>query len=76
MCIRDSRNYAEHFLGKGDLTNRDINHILAGLDRSKATVFDAAYADGLYRDYQSRRIDDTAARDTLRAALALSLIHI
>ena len=64
------RNYAEHFLGKGDLTNRDINHILAGLDRSKATVFDAAYADGLYRDYQSRRIDDTAALDALRAALA------
>lgn len=62
------RNYAEHFLGKGDLTNRDINHILAGLDRSKATVFDAAYADGLYRDYQSRRIDDAAALDALRAA--------
>lgn len=62
------RNYAEHFLGKGDLTNRDINHILAGLDRSKATVFDAAYADGLYKDYQSRRIDDAAALDTLRAA--------
>nr|WP_317401532.1 aldolase catalytic domain-containing protein [uncultured Gemmiger sp.] len=64
------RNYAEHFLGKGDLTNRDINHILAGLDRSKATVFDAAYADGLYREYQSRRIDDAAALDTLHTALS------
>ena len=25
------RNYAEHYLGKGDLTNRDINHILAAI---------------------------------------------
>ena len=30
------RDYAEHYLDKGDLTNRDINHILAGFDRSKA----------------------------------------
>ena len=64
------RNYAEHFLAKGDLTNRDINHILAGLDRSKATAFDAAYADGLYRDYQGHHVDDEAALAALRAAFA------
>ena len=34
------RDYAEHYLDKGDLTNRDINHILAGFDRSKATAYD------------------------------------
>ena len=62
------RNYAEHYLGKGDLTNRDINHILAGIDRSKATVFDRDYADQLYREYQNRAIDDAAALDTLRGA--------
>ena len=59
------RNYAEHFLSKGDLTVRDINHILAGLDRSKATAFDKAYADGLYADYQGRAVDDAAAMAAL-----------
>ena len=45
------RNYAEHYLGKGDLTNRDINHILAAIAPNKKTVFDAAYADTLYTDF-------------------------
>lgn len=62
------RNYAEHYLNKGDLTNRDINHILAGIDPAKRTVFDAAYADRLYADYKNRRIDDGAALAALRAA--------
>mgnify|MGYP000609350718 CR=1 FL=1 len=62
------RDYAEHYLDKGDLTNRDINHILAGFDRSKATAYDKDYADRLYREYQNRAIDDTAALDTLRTA--------
>ncbi len=34
------RNYAEYYLQKGDLTHRDMDHILAGYDRSKATAFD------------------------------------
>lgn len=46
------RNYAEHYLGKGDLTNRDINHILAAIAPNKKTVFDAAYADTLYTGVQ------------------------
>ncbi len=29
------RNYAEHYLHKGDLTNRDINHILADIAPTK-----------------------------------------
>ena len=62
------RDYAEHYLDKGDLTNRDINHILAGFDRSKATAYDKDYADRLYREYQNRAVDDTAALDTLRTA--------
>lgn len=62
------RDYAEHYLDKGDLTNRDINHILAGFDRSKATAYDKDYADRLYREYQNRAIDDTAALDTLHTA--------
>lgn len=64
------RNYAEHYLGKGDLTNRDINHILAAVAPDKKTVFDAAYADALYTEYKNRRIDDTAALAQLQGALA------
>ena len=64
------RNYAEHYLNKGDLTNRDINHILAGFDRSKTTVFDAAYADKLYEDYKRHSVDDSAAMAALAGQLA------
>ena len=62
------RNYAEHFLNKGDLTNRDINHILAAIDDGKKTVFDAAYADKLYTEYRNRRTDDEAALTALQTA--------
>lgn len=70
------RNYAEHYLGKGDLTNRDINHILAGIDRAKATVFDREYADRLYRDYQNRAIDDHAALEELRRAFGGKTVRV
>jgi 4-hydroxy 2-oxovalerate aldolase len=56
------RNYAEHYLDKGDLTNRDIHHILSRIDREKATAFDSVYADRLYDHYKSIHIDDTADR--------------
>ena len=56
------RNYAEHYLGKGDLTNRDINHILAAIAPDKKTVFDAAYADTLYTEYKNRRTGCLADR--------------
>ena len=63
------RNYAEHYLAKGDLTNRDINHILARFEEQKKTAFDAAYADRLYEEYKAREIDDSADRERLKAAL-------
>jgi 4-hydroxy 2-oxovalerate aldolase len=53
------RNYAEHFLAKGDLSNRDINYLLSRFDVGKATVFDAAYADNLYEEYRGTQIDDS-----------------
>jgi 4-hydroxy 2-oxovalerate aldolase len=59
------RNYAEHYLEKGDLTNRDIHHILSRIDREKATAFDSAYADRLYDHYKSIHINDTADRARL-----------
>ena len=59
------RNYAEHFLGKGDLTNRDINHILARIEDSKKNVFDIKYADKLYETYKDNRVNDTLSRKKL-----------
>lgn len=64
------RNYAEHYLKKGDLTIRDINHILARFDDKKKTAFDAVYADSLYEDYKNNQIDDSDSRDELYRALS------
>lgn len=64
------RNYAEHYLKKGDLTNRDINHILARIDRKKASVFDAQYADEFYEQFRSNCIDDSADCAALRQELS------
>lgn len=63
------RNYAEHYLKKGDITIRDINHILARFDSSKKTAFDAIYADTLYEDYKNNQIDDTKNRAVLKSLL-------
>ena len=60
------RNYAEYYLKKGDITNRDINHILARFDKDKATVFDADYADKLYEEYKNHCIDDTLDKKKLK----------
>lgn len=64
------RNYAEHYLKKGDLTNRDINHILARFDAGKKTAFDAAYADELYDEYKNNQVDDHVDWDALSSQLA------
>ena len=63
------RNYAEHFLAKGDLTTRDINHILSQFDDSKATVFDREYADKMYEEYEGNKVDDSKDREALRESL-------
>ena len=63
------RNYAEHYLKKGDLTNRDINHILSRFDRKKATAYDSVYADKLYEEYHSNNIDDKKDRELLNKEL-------
>lgn len=63
------RNYAEYYLGKGDLTNRDINHILAAFERDRCTAFDSEYADRLYEEYKGNKVDDSAARKALKEKL-------
>lgn len=52
------RNYAEYYLKKGDLTNRDINHILSNFNKDKMTAFDQGYADQMYHDYKNKVVDD------------------
>ncbi|MCI8287973.1 MAG: hypothetical protein HFH89_10025 [Lachnospiraceae bacterium] len=63
------RNYAEYYLEKGDLTNRDINHILARFERDRAAVFDKSYADMLYEEYKNNRIQDYSDREKLEKIL-------
>ena len=63
------RNYAEHYLKKGDLTNKDINHILSRIDNSKKTAFDKDYADKLYEEYQNHKIDDGDVIERLKKTL-------
>ena len=53
------RNYAEFYLDKGTLTNRDIDAILARIERKHAAIFDQNYAEQMYDSYMSNRIDDT-----------------
>jgi 4-hydroxy 2-oxovalerate aldolase len=57
------RNYAEYYLGKGDLTTRDIDHILAGFERCKKSSYDPKYAECKYGEYKNNIIDDT---DTIK----------
>ena len=64
------RNYAEYYLEKGDLTNRDINHILSRFDRSKCTAFDAEYAQKMYDEYRSNSVDDEKDLQALKEELA------
>lgn len=59
------RNYAEFYLNKGDLTTRDINHILARVTKEKRTAFDPTYAESLYVNYQNNKIDDLEDRKKL-----------
>lgn len=63
------RNYAEHYLKKGDLTNKDINHILARISDSKKTTFDKDYADKLYEEYQNHKMDDNEVIELLKTAI-------
>lgn len=63
------RNYAEHYLEKGDLNNRDINHILARIAAKKKTAFDKEYADRLYEEYKNHKVDDAQDKARLGAEL-------
>lgn len=63
------RNYAEHLLRKGDLTNRDINQILARIEASKKTAFDEKYVNEIYEEYKDTQIVDNKAWEYLSGYL-------
>jgi len=64
------RNYAEHLLSKGDLTSKDINHILSEVPKGKASVFDSTFVDDLYAKYKGNSIDDSGAFGKLKEVFA------
>lgn len=53
------RNYAEFLLGKGRLRAKQINQILAGIEKGKRTAYDEAYIEGLYQKFQNHEVDDS-----------------
>ncbi|MCQ2610478.1 MAG: aldolase catalytic domain-containing protein [Treponema sp.] len=70
------RNYAEYYLNKGDITNRDVNFILSRISKDKTTVFDSNYAEECYLAYKKNRIEDTESRAKLYNQLKDRLILI
>lgn len=63
------RNYSEYYIEKGDLTNKDINHILSHFDDNKKNCFDSKYADRMYEEYKNNEIDDSEDIDKLKNEL-------
>lgn len=61
------RSYAEYYMRRGDLSNRDISHILASFDKGKTTAFDQQYAQMMYLQYKNNEIDDEKIIDLLKA---------
>lgn len=63
------RNYSEHLLAKGKLRTKDINYILASIDRSKKSAFDKSYIESLYEQYQNVSVDDAEDKIALKKML-------
>lgn len=53
------RNYAEFLLGKGRLRAKQINHILASIEKDKKTAYDESYIEDLYQKFQNHEVDDS-----------------
>ncbi|MCR5627039.1 MAG: homocitrate synthase [Lachnospiraceae bacterium] len=55
------RTYGEYLANRGRLTTKDIQRILAKVDRSEAEMFNEAYIEGLYKEYMNIEVDDDEA---------------
>lgn len=60
------RNYAEFLLDKGRLRAKQINQILAAVEKNKKTVYDEEYAEKLYQKFQNRQVNDKETLDELK----------
>ena len=63
------RNYAEFLLGKGRLRAKQINQILASIDKEKKTAYDEDYAESLYLKFQNHKIEDELLVEKLKDKL-------
>ena len=60
------RNYAEFLLSKGRLRAKQINQILASIEKDKKTAYDEAYVEQLYQQFQNHEVDDTGLMQKLK----------
>ena len=63
-------NYVSFLMEKRTLSVRQIDGLLKRLQGEKKLLFDKAYIEELYKDYQTNDINDEADRERLRAALS------
>lgn len=64
------RTYAEFLISKTKLKTKDIQNILANIDNEHKARYNESYIKGLYLDYLSKNIDDTAYLAQLKKELS------
>lgn len=62
-------NYVAYLMDKRTLSISSVSEILAGLQGEKKLLYDKAYAENLYMDYQNHEINDISAYERLRQKL-------
>ena len=58
-------SYVSYLMEKRTLSIRSVNRILARIPKEKKLLYDAAYIEGLYKNYQDREMDDGEALSAL-----------
>ena len=62
-------NYVSYLMSKQTLSIKSVNDILGKLRGDKLLLFDKAYIEKLYQDYQKKEVNDAGARAALRPIL-------
>lgn len=62
-------NYATHLVFKQTLTIKDINNIISQIPKNIKTQFNEDYIEELYKNYQSKHIDDSDAINKIRSII-------
>lgn len=69
-------NYVSYLINKHTLSIRSVNEILKKIEEPKKLLYDKAYIEKLYLDYQTWDCDDTAALGALKAQWRDKLILV